>query len=114
MGRAKKKATSRAKRRAVKPPPKDEKLEALAEELRDLAEAVGIQVRREKLMREVGYHARSGMCRVAGEDVLLIDSQLTTEMQVDLLVGALEARDLSEVPVSEEAQRALAKQESVA
>ena len=35
-------------------------MENLIEELRDAAEVIGIRVRRERLLREVGYHVRSG------------------------------------------------------
>ncbi len=87
---------------------RDEKLAALVEELKDVAETVGIQVRRERLKREVGYSVRSGLCRVKGEEVLLLEWDLSTDLQVDLLVGVLAGRDLSQVNLTEDTRRLLA------
>lgn len=86
---------------------KNEKLEALIEELRNAAESIGIRVRRERLLREVGYHVRSGLCRLDDQEILLLESELAPDVQVDLLIGALAGRDLSGVPLSENAQDAI-------
>ena len=59
----------------------------------------------ERLKREVGYSVRSGLCRVEGEEVLLIESDLTPDVQVDLLVGLLATRDLSLVNLSPDTRR---------
>ena len=84
------------------------RLEALTEELRDVAERVGIRVRQERLLREVGYHAQSGLVRLDGTEILLLDQDLSPEVRVDLLVGILAGRDLSGIELSDEARRALA------
>lgn len=68
--------------------------EALAEELKQLAERLGVRVREEVLLREVGYRVRSGACRVRGQDVIFVDRHLGASERVDVLVAALEGRDI--------------------
>lgn len=98
---------SARRRGSAKDREKNEKLEALIDELRSAAESVGIRVRRERLLREVGYHVRSGLCRLDDQEILLVESELAPDVQVDLLLGALSGRDLSGVPLSEEAMQML-------
>jgi hypothetical protein len=62
--------------------------------LRDLISAArqnNIEVRAEKLLREVGYRVRSGRCRVKGRDLILIDRDAPLSDQVEFLAAALEA-----------------------
>ena len=42
----------------------ESRVERVLDELIEAAERVGLKVRREKLMREVGYRARGGHCRL--------------------------------------------------
>jgi hypothetical protein len=83
------------------------RLEALASELRTIAGAIGIQVRQERLLREVGYHARSGLCRLGDAEILLLDHELPLDAQIDLLVGALRGRAVDDALLSSEARRLL-------
>lgn len=53
-----------------------------------------MKVREEILLREVGYRVRSGACRVRGEDVIFVDRHLPVAERVDVLVAALEGRDV--------------------
>lgn len=85
------------------------RLAALIAELENAACAIGIRVRRERLMREVGYHARSGLCRVDGQEVLFVDHDLSPDDEIELLALTLEGRDLSGVDISPEARRLLAR-----
>lgn len=85
------------------------RLAALIAELENAVEAVGIRVRRERLMREVGYHVRSGLCRVEGEEVLFLDHDLGPDDAIELLAVVLSERDLSAVEMSPEARRLLAR-----
>ncbi len=85
------------------------RLAALIAELENAAEAVGIRVRRERLMREVGYHARSGLCRVGGEEILFLDHDLSPDDEIELLAVVLADRDLSAVEMSPEALRLIAR-----
>ena len=68
--------------------------DALLDELKQLAERLGVKVREEVLLREVGYRVRSGACRVRGEDVVFVDRHLGATERVDVLVAALEGRDI--------------------
>jgi hypothetical protein len=68
--------------------------EALVEELKQLAERLGVKVREEVLLREVGYRVRSGACRVRGQDVVFVDRHLGATERVDVLVAALGDRDI--------------------
>ena len=67
--------------------------EALCEELKALAQRLGVRVREEVLLREVGYRVRSGGCRVRGEDMIFLDRHLSLEDRVQVLVDALSGRD---------------------
>ena len=42
------------------------RLVRLIDELAEAAKQVGLEVRREKILREVGYRARGGACRLRG------------------------------------------------
>ena len=63
--------------------------EARLQELIGAAKQKNIEVRTEKLLREVGYRAHSGRCRVMGQDVILLDRDAPLGDQVDFLVSAL-------------------------
>jgi hypothetical protein len=66
--------------------------------LRDLITAAqqrNIEVRAEKLLREVGYRVRSGRCRVKGRDLILIDRDAPLNDQIEFLAAALEADRIS-------------------
>jgi hypothetical protein len=63
--------------------------EARLQELIGAAKQKNIEVRTEKLLREVGYHARSGRCRVMGQDVILLDRDAPVADQIDFLASAL-------------------------
>ncbi len=84
------------------------RLVALAAELRDVAAGVGIRIRQERLMREVGYHTHSGLCRLGDAEILLLDHDLSAEQQVDLLLEILAGRDLGGIEASDEVRRLVA------
>ena len=44
-------------------------------ELKGVAEQLGIRVREEKLLREVGYRVRGGGCRVYDQDIVFLDRE---------------------------------------
>ena len=64
------------------------------DELKALAERLGVKVRDEVLLREVGYRVRSGTCRVRGQDIVFVDRHLPPTERVDVLLAALEGRDI--------------------
>jgi len=77
----------------------------LVQRLKDLVERVGVTVRDERLVREVGYHVRSGACRLHGQDVLLLDTGATVAERVEALLDFLSRRDLGGVYVEPELRR---------
>lgn len=81
--------------------------EDLCEELKTLAERLGLKVREEILLREVGYHPRSGMCRVHGEEVLFVDRSLPVSERITVLSDELKRRDLQGVYLAPALRRLL-------
>ena len=68
--------------------------ETLYEELKDVARRMGVQVREETLLREVGYRVRSGGCRLRGEEVIFLDRTLPATERLQVLLDELAGRDL--------------------
>ena len=68
--------------------------EALCEELKELAARLGLRVREEILLREVGYRVRSGGCRLRGEEVIFLDRTLPATERLQVLLDELAGRDL--------------------
>ena len=62
--------------------------------MKELAEKSGVSVREERLVREVGYHVRSGACRLHGQDVLLLDTGSSAAERIEALLDFLASRDL--------------------
>jgi hypothetical protein len=86
------------------------RIASLVEELAQAAERVGLQVRRERLMREVGYRARGGACRLREKDLVIIDSAQPPAEQLEVLIEALRSRDLETLYLSPAARRLLENQ----
>ena len=80
---------------------------ALVEELAGAAERAGMQVRRERLLREVGYRARGGACRFREKDLVIIDSAQSPAEQLEVLIEALRPRDFESIYLSPAARRLL-------
>jgi len=59
------------------------------EELVGAAKQMNIEVRTEKLLREVGYKPRSGRCRINGQALILIDRDAPLGEQIDFLAAVL-------------------------
>jgi hypothetical protein len=73
---------------------------ALLGELKTAAEKLGLRVREEKLLREVGYRVRSGSCRVRDDQIIFIERGLPVESQIDLLVDELVEREVDAIYLS--------------
>jgi hypothetical protein len=86
-------------------------MEAVLEELKGLATRLGLEVREERLLREIGYQVRSGSCRVRERDILFLDRELPAASRMEVLLEELSRRDLREVYVSPELRRILGKDE---
>jgi hypothetical protein len=65
------------------------KQEARLQELLLDAKRRNIHVRTEKLLREAGYRAKSGSCRLKGQAVILIDRDARISDQIEFLAGEL-------------------------
>jgi len=66
----------------------------LLEELKALAKQLGIRVREEKLLREVGYRVRSGSCRVHEQDMVFLDRDQPASERIEILVDELSRRQI--------------------
>jgi hypothetical protein len=75
-------------------------LEATLEELKRAAQTLGFEVREEELLREVGYRARSGVCRLGATRVILLDRRASGEDRVEALCAVLADQDLERVFLS--------------
>jgi hypothetical protein len=73
------------------PQPKN-RLETRLQNLIANAKELNIQVRTEKLLREAGYRAHSGSCRLKGQDVIVIDRDAPIVDQIEFLASELAAR----------------------
>ena len=85
------------------------RIATLVEELAQAAERVGLKVRRERLLREVGYRARGGACRLHEHDLVIIDSAQSPAEQLEILLEALRTRDLESLYLSPAARRLLSE-----
>ncbi|HEY5543207.1 MAG TPA: hypothetical protein VIM04_08130 [Candidatus Binatia bacterium] len=54
---------------------------------------MNIHVRTEKLLREAGYRAKSGSCRLRGENVILLDRDSRIGDQIEFLANELAERE---------------------
>jgi len=75
-------------------------VEAMLEELKGAARTLGFDVREEELLREVGYRARSGTCRVGEARVVLLDRRASADDRIEALCAALAEEDLERVFLS--------------
>ncbi len=65
------------------------KNESLLQKLIAEAETQNIDVRTEKLLREVGYRVHSGRCRLKGQELIILDRDASLGDQVDFLAAEL-------------------------
>jgi hypothetical protein len=77
----------------------------LVDELSEAAERVGLEVRREKILREVGYRARGGACRFRDRNLIILDREMAPAEQVEILVEVLRGRDWETLYLSPAARR---------
>ncbi|HUY27130.1 MAG TPA: hypothetical protein VMV27_06880 [Candidatus Binataceae bacterium] len=84
---------------------KESRLLGLVEELSEAAGRVGLEVRRERILREIGYRARGGACRLREKDLVIIDREQPAAEQLEVLADALRTRDLEALYLSPAARR---------
>jgi len=80
---------------------------AQLQELKALAERLGIRVREEKLLREVGYQVRGGGCRVHGQEIVFLDRDLPLSDRVEILLNELSRRHVQQDLLSPPLRRLL-------
>lgn len=80
---------------------------AVLDELKAAATRLGIAVREERLLREVGYRVHSGSCRVAGQHIILLDRGLSPQAQIEVLLEELAPCRLDDVYLSPAARQLL-------
>ena len=79
----------------------------LVDELVETAKRLGIEVRREKILREIGYRARGGICRLRDQDLVILDREQQPAEQLDVLAEVLRGRDVEQMYLSPAARRVL-------
>ena len=72
-----------------------------------MAGRLGIRVREEKLLREVGYQVRGGGCRVHGQEMVFLDRDLPLSERIEILLDELTRRDVREDMLSPPLRRLL-------
>lgn len=70
--------------------------EGLLNQLEELTEGLGIKIRYDKILKEGSFFS-GGLCKIKGEDVIIINSRVSIEDKIDILAGALTSFDLSNV-----------------
>src|SRR5271155_6184225 len=84
---------------------KESRLLKLIDELCEAAGRVGLVVRRERILREIGYRARGGACRLREKDLIIIDREQPAAEQLEVIAEALRSRDLESLYLSPAARR---------
>jgi len=84
---------------------KESRMLKLVDELCEAAERVGLVVRREKILREIGYRARGGACRLREKNLVIIDRDMAPAEQLEVLAEALRSRDLESLYLSPAARQ---------
>jgi hypothetical protein len=84
---------------------KSTRLLRLIDELSLAARQLGLEVRRERILREVGYRARGGICRFRDRDLIILDREMAPAEQVEILADALRGHDLEALYLSPAARR---------
>jgi hypothetical protein len=77
----------------------------LLERLKEVASAIGLDVREERLHREAGYTVRSGLCRIGEQSLVLLDRNAATDERIEVLCTVLADRDLDAVFIEPDLRR---------
>ena len=84
-----------------------EEASPLLERLKEIAAASGLEVREERLLREVGYSVKSGVCRLDEQEILLLDKNASPAERIETVCGVLAGRDLDAVFIDPDLRRAI-------
>lgn len=77
---------------------KQSKDENLLRQLEELAENLDVKVRYEQLKKE-GAFFPGGLCKVKGQDIIIINSKASIEDKIEIMSRALRSFDLSQIYV---------------
>lgn len=77
---------------------KQSKDENLLRQLEELAENLDVKVRYEQLKKE-GAFFPGGLCKVKGQDIIIINSKASIEDKIETMSRALRSFDLSQIYV---------------
>jgi len=86
--------------------------ETLLQGLKGVATQLGIRIREERLLREVGYRVRGGGCWVRGQEVVFLDRERPVSERIDILVEELAGKNLEGMPLSATLRRLLVQEEA--
>lgn len=86
---------------------KGTRLQKLAEELSQAAKQLGLEVRREKILREIGYRARGGPCCLRQKNLIILDREMPPGDQIEMLAEAVRELPHEELYLSPAARRIL-------
>ena len=70
--------------------------ESLLAQLEELTESIGVKIRYEKIIKEGSFFS-GGLCKIKGQDTIIINSKAGIEEKIDILARSLGAFDLSQV-----------------
>jgi hypothetical protein len=84
---------------------KGTRLLKLADELVEAAKRLGLEVRREKILREVGYRVRGGACRFRDKNLIILEREMPIAEQIEILADILRDHDLDSMYLSPAARR---------
>ncbi len=93
---------------------KPEEPNPMLERLKEVAAQVGLEVREERLTREVGYTVRGGICRLDDHEVVLLDKNAEQPQRIETLAAVLAERDLDAVYIEPELRRLIGGRANVA
>ena len=82
--------------------------ESMISQLEELADSLEIKVRYEQLKKE-GSFFPGGLCKVKGENILIVNSRAGIEDKIEILAGALASFDLSRIYIRPALRELLSK-----
>ena len=85
---------------------------SILSQLEELADNLGVKVRYEQIKKE-GAFSPGGLCKVKGEDILIINSKAGIEAKIETLAKALVSFDLSQIYIRPALREFLLKDSSV-
>jgi hypothetical protein len=70
--------------------------EGLLSQLEELTDSLSVKIRYEKIIKEGSYFS-GGLCKIKGQDIIIINSKAAIEDKIEILANALRSFDLSQV-----------------